>query len=106
MAENQKSVDGIIEKLALITDATQTLFPTGKSAIVFELGYDDFKKMQRNFREIDNQHKKFKIDISGVEVIFILEGEFNIVEPTTEPKKKSFWGRLLSNVSGKSSVKN
>jgi hypothetical protein len=62
--------------------------------------------MQRNFREIDNQHKKFKIDISGVEVIFILEGEFNIVEPTPEPKKKSFWGRLLSNVSSKSSVKN
>jgi hypothetical protein len=108
MGENKKSIDGIIEKLALITDAAQTLFPTGKSAIVFELGYNDFKKMQRNFREVDSQYKKFKIDISGVEVIFILEGEFNIPEPTPEPepKKKSFWSRLLSNVSRKSSVKN
>jgi hypothetical protein len=106
MGENQKSVDGIIEKLALITDAVQTLYPNGKSAIVFELEYDDFKSMQRNFRDIDRQHKQFKIDISGVEIIFILEEEFKIPEPTPEPVKKGFWGRLFSNVSSKSSVKN
>jgi hypothetical protein len=107
MGETQKSIDGIIEKLALITDATQSLFPEGKSAIVFELEYNDFKKMQKNFRDVDRLHKQFKIDISGVEVIFILEEEYKVPEPVVElPKKNGFWGRMLSRVSGKSSVKN
>ena len=42
MGKNQKSVDGVIEKLALITDGIQTLFPNGKSFIVFELNYYQF----------------------------------------------------------------
>ena len=77
MAENQKSIDGIIEKLALIADATDSLFPVGKKAVVFELKYDEFKKVQNNFREIDRGHKSFKIDISGVEFIFLLDELLN-----------------------------
>ena len=46
MAENKESIDGIIEKLALITDASQTLFPDGKMVIVFELKLKDFKRVQ------------------------------------------------------------
>ena len=34
---------------------------------------EDFKKVQSNFRKIDNQHKKFSIDISGVQHVFIHE---------------------------------
>ena len=37
MAENKESIDGIIEKLALITDASQSLFTDGKMVIVFVL---------------------------------------------------------------------
>lgn len=73
MEENYKSVDGVIEKLALISDAVDSLFPDGKSAVVFQLNNDDFKKVQGNFREIDKNHKQFKIDISGVEFIFLEE---------------------------------
>ena len=73
MEENYKSVDGIIEKLALISDAVDSLFPDGKSAVVFQLKNDDFKKVQNNFREVDKNHKQFKIDISGVEFIFLEE---------------------------------
>lgn len=102
MAENQKSIDGIIEKLALITDAAQTLFPDGKSAIVFELNYDDFKKVQTNFRQIDQGYKQFKIDLSGVEVIFILENSMQ-AEVVETPKKRIFSG-LISLIRGKSSV--
>jgi len=40
---------------------------------VFQLKYEDFKKVQNNFREIDSNHKQFKIDISGVEFIFLEE---------------------------------
>lgn len=73
MEENFKSIDGVIEKLALISDAVDSLFPEGKSAVVFQLNNEDFKKVQNNFREIDKNHKQFKIDISGVEFIFLEE---------------------------------
>jgi hypothetical protein len=73
MAENQKSIDGIIEKLAMISDATDTLFPDGRKVVVFELKMVDFKKVQQNFRQVDQSHKQFKIDISGVEFIFLLD---------------------------------
>ena len=73
MGENYKSIDGIIEKLALVSDAVDSLFPDGKSAVVFQLKNEDFKKVQNNFREVDSSHKQFKIDISGVEFIFLEE---------------------------------
>ena len=73
MEENYKSIDGVIEKLALISEAVESLFPEGKSAVVFQLNKDDLNKIQNNFREIDKNHKQFKIDISGVEFIFLEE---------------------------------
>lgn len=75
MEQNQKSIDGIIEKLALVGDGLQTLFPEGTMAVAFELGYNDFKKVQKNFRDIDRNFKQFKIDISGVEFMFLLKDE-------------------------------
>jgi hypothetical protein len=73
MGENQKSIDGIIEKLALVADGLQTLFPDGTMAIAMELKYDDYKKIQKNFRDIDRDFKQFKIDMSGVEFMFLLK---------------------------------
>lgn len=73
MEENYKSIDGVIDKLALISDAVESLFPEGKSAVVFQLNNEDFKKVLNNFREIDRNHSQFKIDISGVEFIFLEE---------------------------------
>ena len=111
MEENKKSVDGILENLALITDAMQTLFPDGKMICVFELNDEDFKKVQKNFRKIDQIHKKFSIDMSGVEHVFIHEDTvmFPIETPKIEetPKKiQSPLKRFLSRfVSGGSSVK-
>jgi hypothetical protein len=73
MEENNKSIDGIVERLALIVEATDTLFPDGKMAVVFQLNETDFKRVQENFREVDRGHKQFKIDISGTEFIFLQE---------------------------------
>jgi len=72
MAEN-KSIDGIIEKLALVADGLQTLFPDGTVAIAMELNYDDYKKVQKNFRDVDRDFKQFKIDMSGIEFMFLLK---------------------------------
>ena len=88
MEENYKSIDGIIEKLALITDAIETIFPNGKTGVFFQLNSEDFKKVQNNFREIDKRHKQFKIDISGVEFMFLdetsLSDETDIVSDTRD----------------------
>ena len=47
MAENQKSIDGIIEKLALIADGLEELFPEGTIAVALELKNNEFKKVQK-----------------------------------------------------------
>jgi hypothetical protein len=77
MGENQKSIDGIIEKLALLSDAADSLFPSGRKVVVFELNKEDFKKVQNNFREVDQTFKQFKIEITGVEFIFLLDELLN-----------------------------
>ena len=88
MEENNKSIDGIVEKLALIVEATETLFPDGKMVVVFQLNNEDFKRVQDNFREIDRGHNQFKIDISGTEFIFLQEtsltDEINTVSDNQE----------------------
>ena len=83
MAENQENVLNVIENLALVTDAMQTMFPQGKIICVYELNVEDFKKVQQNFREIDHQHERFSIDMSGLEHVFILEKEEFTTETTT-----------------------
>jgi hypothetical protein len=97
MGEDQKSPD-ILESLAIITDAMQTLFPDGKMICVYELKEEDYKKVQQNFRKIDHYHNKFSLDMSGLEHVFVLENTFD--EPKEEPKKeipkKSLGKKLLS----------
>ena len=73
MEENQKSIDGVIEKLALIADGIETLFPESKTAIAIELEKDEFKKVQNNFRKIDHHHKQFVIEISNTHFMFLMD---------------------------------
>ena len=78
MAENQKSFDGIIEKLAMIVDASDELFPNGKMLLAFELKEVEFKKVQENFRDIDKGFKQFKIEMSGNDIMFLLDESSNV----------------------------
>ena len=50
---------------------------TESGTFVFELPKNEFKKVQNNFRDVDRMHKSFKIDISGVEFIFLLDELLN-----------------------------
>jgi hypothetical protein len=78
MEENQKSIDGIIEKLAMIVDAADELFPNGKMLLAFELNEVEFKKVQENFRDIDKGFKQFKIEMSGNDIMFLLDESSNV----------------------------
>jgi hypothetical protein len=72
MAKAKDRDYGTIEKLALLADSMQKLFK-GKSLVVFELKEREYRDVMENFKNIDQSHKKFTIDISGTDFIFILE---------------------------------
>lgn len=74
MEENQKSIDGVMEKLALIADGLEDLFKDGKIAVAMELNKTDFKKVQQNFRTIDHHHNQFMVEISNTQFMFLLDG--------------------------------
>ena len=105
MEENKESVIGVIEKLALVTDGLQNIFPDGKVICVYELNEEDYKSVQKHFRQIDHFHNKFSVDISGLEHVFINESVMSEVteekpqEKTDEPKKEkstSLVGKMSS----------
>ena len=83
MAEDKKSIDGVIEKLALIVDGVESLFPDGKVAVAIELGLTDYKKVQNNFRTIDHHHKQFMIEITNTQFMFLLDESSNGVSGKT-----------------------
>lgn len=89
MAENQESNINIIESLALVTDAMQTIFPNGKMICVYELDNEDYKKVQENFRKIDQNHNRFSVDISGLEHVFINEDKISLVEKEEIKEEKN-----------------
>ena len=74
MAENQESIYGLIERLAMVSDAIGSLYPNGKTMLVFELNRDDFEQAKANFKNTDKSITQFKVDISGIEFIFLLDG--------------------------------
>lgn len=71
MAENKKSTNGVLEQLAQVADKVQSLYK-GRATIVLELEKEEYKKTLSIFRDIDRNHKQFKIEISGTDFIFIL----------------------------------
>jgi hypothetical protein len=75
--QNKKSTDGLVEKIAILSDAVENLFPQGKGIIVFELKKYDFLNVQQKFGIKSDDPNKFKIDISGTEIIFLLDELLN-----------------------------
>jgi hypothetical protein len=74
METTQENNYGDLTNLALITDGIQKLFPTGLGVLIYELNVYDFYNIKKQFPEINENKNRFKIDISGVEVVFILKG--------------------------------
>lgn len=69
MGEDKNSI-GILEKLALISDAILDTFNT-KVIIGVELSNEQYRSLISNFREIDRHNNQFSIEISGVEFHFM-----------------------------------
>jgi hypothetical protein len=72
MAENKKSPE-FLKKLAVLTDEIQTQL-TAKSTLVLELKYNDFRKLLLEFEDVPSSDiKEFKVEISGMDFIFLLD---------------------------------
>jgi hypothetical protein len=84
MAENTEVIYGLIERMALVSDAIDSLFVNGRKVIVIELNKFDFEQTKRQFKNVDPNLNQFKIDISGIEFIFILDELLNVSEDKTE----------------------
>lgn len=66
------------QKLAEVTDVVEKLFPNGKAVIVYELKKPDFLNIKKEFNILETKDNQFKIDISGTEIIFILDELLNV----------------------------
>jgi hypothetical protein len=72
MAENKKNPE-FLKKLAILTDELQNTF-NSKATLVMELKENDFRRIILEFEDVpDPNQKQFKIEISGMDFIFILD---------------------------------
>jgi len=108
MAKNKEVINGILEKLALVSEAVQDIFEDTKPTIIYELKNEDFKEIQDNFRDIDKKFNKFTIEISGVYFIIVNSDRINEEKENKEEKKENLFSKFkkLFSVSSKLPVKN
>lgn len=72
MDKDKKSFDGILGKLALISEGLDQLY-TGNKTVVFEVSKDDFNATINELTNVVGiEDKIFKIVISNIEFIFVL----------------------------------
>lgn len=106
MAKDKENF-GDLNKLALITDGLQNLFPNSKPLIIVELNRSEFDEIKK-LTNLNTINGKIKIDISGIEVLFILEGTIKDEEPVElikeeEPVKETVFKKLKKLLTKKSS---
>lgn len=73
MAEDKKDF-GILSDLAEVADKLEKVY-RGRKTVIFELDKEEYQSTLNMFREVDRKNDKFKVDISGIEFIYILNKE-------------------------------
>lgn len=73
MGEGKKDF-GILSDLAEVADKLEKVY-RGRKTVIFELDKEEYQSTINMFREIDRKNDKFKVDISGIEFIYILNKE-------------------------------
>lgn len=82
MEKNNKGINWLIEKFALISEDISKLYPNGKSVVVFSLNNEDFNNTKIQINVMSSSINQFKVDISGIEFIFLRDELLNIAEDT------------------------
>jgi hypothetical protein len=77
METNNQGINQLVEKMALFTDAMDEMFPKGKKIVLVELPIQEFTLTKLQFGNSDLDTKKFTVNISGLEFVFIQDGLLN-----------------------------
>jgi len=80
MVKNKEGINGFIENLAILSEKVGEIFPNGKSVVVYSLNNEDFSFVRNQVNNFDQNTKQFKIDISGIEFIFLRDELLNASE--------------------------
>lgn len=95
MGENKNDFNTILENLALVIDGAQQIFPTSKSVLIYELNQQTFNFVKSNFKNLKVDETQIKIEISGTEIIFILENSYmKKEEKIITPEEKKLFEKL------------
>ena len=73
MEENKENSRDWLTQLAELTESIEKTFISGYSKIIVELPEDKFRKLQKNFREIDKNNNEIVISISDIDFTFVLK---------------------------------
>jgi hypothetical protein len=79
MAKNNEGINGLIQKLAQVSDDLSKIYPNSKSVVVFSLNETDFNNTKLQVNNFGDMNQ-FKIDISGIEFIFLRDELLNVSE--------------------------
>lgn len=63
---------GELEKMALISDALEQLYPKSDIGVYVILDKESFDEKKQTIENIDTEAEQFSINISGVDFFFIL----------------------------------
>lgn len=105
MGENKENFEEFLSNLAFAVDNVEKLVPRSKTVIIYEINSYDFENIRKNFKSIKVDENQIKLDISGTEVVFILENSYT-EKPKEEVKTekisifKKFKNVLFSKISG------
>lgn len=80
MEKTKDNVNGTLQQFALVADSLYDVFPNGKSVVVFSLNREDFNFMKAQVNNFNKEDSQFKVDISGIEFIFLRDELLNDVE--------------------------
>jgi len=79
MAKNKEGVNGLIQKMALVSEGLTEILPNSKIAVIYSLDESDFNMMKLQVNDFSDT-TQFKIDISGTEFIFLKETQLSMSE--------------------------
>jgi hypothetical protein len=80
MEKAKDDVNGLLTKFAMISESLSEVFPKGKSVVVFSLNEEDFNFTKAQVSNFDRNSTQFKVDISGIEFIFLKDELLNVSE--------------------------
>jgi len=80
MEKAKDNVNGLLTQFAMISESIGEVFPKGKSVVVFSLNEEDFNFTKAQVNNFDRNSTQFKVDISGIEFIFLKDELLNVSE--------------------------